>query len=109
MAKPKQVLVVFVRTSLKGQFSFFLVLLRELLEAQEKIKEIEVELVRLTGDLKDSELENTKLNEEVLLTKEKLEGSEKSYTELELNNKKLQQQILLLLLVFSSRRSDVRE
>ncbi|KAK1393430.1 hypothetical protein POM88_012486 [Heracleum sosnowskyi] len=66
---------------------------RELLEAQEKIKEIEVELVRLTGDLKDSELENTKLNEEVLLTKEKLEGSEKSYTELELNNKKLQQQI----------------
>ncbi|KAJ0027339.1 hypothetical protein Pint_36617 [Pistacia integerrima] len=50
---------------------------RELLEAQEKMKELELELERVAAALKHSESENTTLKDEVLLTKEKLEESGK--------------------------------
>ncbi|KAK0584572.1 hypothetical protein LWI29_015388 [Acer saccharum] len=66
---------------------------RELLEAQEKTKELEIELERVATALKHSEAENTKLNGEILLTKEKLEETGKKYEDLELTHKKLQQQI----------------
>ncbi|KAJ8759706.1 hypothetical protein K2173_009807 [Erythroxylum novogranatense] len=66
---------------------------RDLLEAQEKIKELELELERVAEELKHSESESRKIKDEVLLAKEKLEESEKSYEELELSHRKLQEQI----------------
>ncbi|KAF5748867.1 myosin-9-like [Tripterygium wilfordii] len=67
---------------------------RELLEAQEKVKDLELELERVTGVLKNSESENSKLKDVVLLTKDKLEESGKKYEELELGHEKLQGQII---------------
>lgn len=66
---------------------------REFLESQEKVRELEVELERVTGSLKDSESRNAQLNDELSLTKEKLGEVGKKYEELEVNHKKLQQQI----------------
>ncbi|XP_027911837.1 putative leucine-rich repeat-containing protein DDB_G0290503 [Vigna unguiculata] len=65
---------------------------RELLEAQEKIRELDVELQRLTESLKTSEHENNHLREEISVTKQKFEESGKKYEELELSHKKLQEQ-----------------
>ncbi|KAG2711425.1 hypothetical protein I3760_04G076600 [Carya illinoinensis] len=67
---------------------------RELLEAQEKIRELEFELERVAGAFKHSESENSQLKEEVSLTKEKLVGREKKYEELELSHNKMQQHIV---------------
>lgn len=66
---------------------------RELLETQEKMKELELELERVVGALKHSETVNTQLKQEVSHTKEKLEESGMKYKELELNHKKVQEQI----------------
>lgn len=67
---------------------------RELNEAQEKVKELEIEMERLAGELKNFEHENGTLKDEVLLTKGKLEESGKKYEELELSHKKLEEQII---------------
>ncbi|KAG7986946.1 hypothetical protein I3843_03G108000 [Carya illinoinensis] len=67
---------------------------RELLEAQEKIRELDFELERLAGAIKHSESENSQLKDEVSQTKEKLVESGKKYEELELNHKKMQEQII---------------
>ncbi|KAL8131980.1 hypothetical protein AgCh_007762 [Apium graveolens] len=66
---------------------------RDLLEAQEKVQELEHELVSVSRALKDSESEVTRLKDEVLFTNKKLQESEKSYDELEISNNKLQKQI----------------
>lgn len=66
---------------------------REILESQEKVKELELQLLAVSGALKHSESENIMLNNKVFLTKEKLEESGKQYDELELSHKKLQDQI----------------
>jgi hypothetical protein len=50
---------------------------RELVEAQEKMRELEFELERLAGTLKHSESENSQLKDDVSLTKEKLAESGK--------------------------------
>jgi chromosome segregation ATPase len=67
---------------------------RELVEAQEKMRELEFELERLAGTLKHSESENSQLKDDVSLTKEKLAESGKKYEELELSHKKLQEHIM---------------
>lgn len=67
---------------------------RELLETQEKVKELEIELERVVGALKCTESENIQLKDEVSQTKEQLEISGKKYEELEHNHKKLQQQFI---------------
>lgn len=67
---------------------------RELLEAQEKVRDLELELERVADALKHSESENTKMKEEVLLANEKLEIGEKKYVELELDHRKLQEQLI---------------
>ncbi|KAK3444654.1 hypothetical protein EUGRSUZ_A00904 [Eucalyptus grandis] len=67
---------------------------RELLETQEKMKELEIELERVVGALKHTESENIQLKDEVSETKEKLEISGKKYEELEHNHRKLQQHII---------------
>ncbi|VFQ92689.1 unnamed protein product [Cuscuta campestris] len=59
---------------------------REFLETQEKVKDLEMELEKVSGRLKESESQNTMLKEEVLVTKESCE-------EVELNQKQLQEQI----------------
>jgi dGTP triphosphohydrolase len=64
---------------------------RELVEAQEKMRELELELERLAATLKHSESENSQLKDDVSLTKEKLAESGKKYEELELCHKKLQE------------------
>ncbi|XP_061999300.1 uncharacterized protein LOC133716633 [Rosa rugosa] len=65
----------------------------ELLEAREKTGELELEIERLAGVLKQSESENSELKNEVLLTNEKLEEIGRKNEELELSHKKLQEQI----------------
>ncbi|KAL4339207.1 hypothetical protein GQ457_08G015330 [Hibiscus cannabinus] len=67
---------------------------REFHEAQEKTKELELELQRVVGALKHSESENSRLKDEVLVAKEKLDEVGKKYEELELDHKKLQEQIV---------------
>ncbi|GAB4847800.1 hypothetical protein Ancab_026863 [Ancistrocladus abbreviatus] len=67
---------------------------REILEAEEKIKELGLELEKVTKALKDSESENSQLKDELSFTKEKLEDSAKKHEELELNLKKLQERNL---------------
>ncbi|KAF8412706.1 hypothetical protein HHK36_000674 [Tetracentron sinense] len=67
---------------------------RDFLEAQEKLKELELELERMVGELKHSESENARLKEEVLLTKDKFEESGKHCEELELSQRRLQEQIV---------------
>ncbi|KAF6172351.1 hypothetical protein GIB67_024973 [Kingdonia uniflora] len=67
---------------------------RHMLEAEEKAKELELELERVAGQLKHSESENASLREEVFITKEKLESTGKYCEDLELNQKKLKEQIL---------------
>ncbi|GJU75979.1 hypothetical protein Tco_1273049 [Tanacetum coccineum] len=66
---------------------------REVLEAKEKINELELELEKVATTLKQSESENTELKEQVSLTKEKLEKQEKKQEEFEVNHKKLQDQL----------------
>ncbi|XP_057506525.1 uncharacterized protein LOC130789715 [Actinidia eriantha] len=58
---------------------------RELLETQEKVKELELELEGVAGALKHSESANAVLKDEVSLTKAKLDESGKKLEELELN------------------------
>ncbi|KAH7533609.1 hypothetical protein FEM48_Zijuj04G0149900 [Ziziphus jujuba var. spinosa] len=82
---------------------------RELLEAQEKLRELEVEIERLAGVLKHSELENSQLKSEVSITKEKLEESGVKYEDLELKNKKLQEQIIEAEEKYSSQLSTLQE
>ncbi|KAL6983190.1 hypothetical protein U1Q18_016583 [Sarracenia purpurea var. burkii] len=67
---------------------------REFLETQEKAKELESELERVAGALKLSESANSKLNDELLVTKMKLEESGKNYEELKFGHRKLQEQII---------------
>ncbi|KAL3502395.1 hypothetical protein ACH5RR_036844 [Cinchona calisaya] len=67
---------------------------REFLEAQEKAKELELELERVAAALKDSESQNVQLKDELSLTKGLLEEDGKKYEELELGHQKLQQQTL---------------
>ncbi|KAF8390899.1 hypothetical protein HHK36_023198 [Tetracentron sinense] len=67
---------------------------RDFLEAQEKMKELELELEKMAGELKHSDSNNALLKEEVLLTKEKLEDSGKHCEELELGQKRLKEQIV---------------
>nr|DAD43982.1 TPA_asm: hypothetical protein HUJ06_002212 [Nelumbo nucifera] len=67
---------------------------RDLLESQEKVKELELELERVVEALKHSESENTHLKEELLLTKGKLDGSVKLCEDLEVNKKRVEEQIL---------------
>ncbi|CAK9135552.1 unnamed protein product [Ilex paraguariensis] len=67
---------------------------REFLEAQETVTDLQHELERVAGALKQYESENTQLKDEVSLTKEKLVETGKKYEELELNHKKLQEEIL---------------
>ncbi|XP_010475221.1 PREDICTED: interaptin-like [Camelina sativa] len=66
---------------------------RELHEAQEKAKELEHELEKVTGELKRYESENTLLKDELLSTKGRLDETEKKHEEHEVVRKKLQEQI----------------
>ncbi|XP_010484892.1 PREDICTED: golgin subfamily A member 4-like [Camelina sativa] len=66
---------------------------RELHEAQEKAKELELELEKVTGELKRYESENTLLKDELLSTKGRLDETEKKHEEHEVVKKKLQEQI----------------
>lgn len=66
---------------------------REFLESQEKVRELEAELERVTLSLKDSESQNAELNDELSLTKEKLGQIGKKYEKLEINHDKLQEKI----------------
>ncbi|CAK7345218.1 unnamed protein product [Dovyalis caffra] len=67
---------------------------RELLEAQEKLKELELELERVAAALKHSESKNARMKDDVLLAYEMLDESGKKYEKLEISNKKLQEQII---------------
>ncbi|KAJ7959692.1 Myosin-11 isoform X1 [Quillaja saponaria] len=67
---------------------------RELLEAQENMRELELELLRLAGTVKSYENENSHLKDELSALKEKLEESGRKYEELELSYKKLQVQTI---------------
>ncbi|GMH25098.1 hypothetical protein Nepgr_026941 [Nepenthes gracilis] len=67
---------------------------REILEAEEKIKEFELELGTMAIKLKDTESENAQLKHEASLTKEKLDENGKKHRELELDNKQLQKKML---------------
>ncbi|KAF3443218.1 hypothetical protein FNV43_RR12900 [Rhamnella rubrinervis] len=82
---------------------------RELLEAQEKVRELEVEIERLAGVLKHSESENSQLKNEVSLTKEKLEESGEKYEDLELKHKRLQEQVIESEEKYSSQLSTLQE
>ncbi|XP_010457619.1 PREDICTED: restin homolog [Camelina sativa] len=66
---------------------------RELHESQEKTKELELELEKVTGELKRYESENTLLKVELLSTKGRLDETEKKHEEHEVVKKKLQEQI----------------
>lgn len=66
---------------------------RDLLEAQEKVQQLEHELVSVSRALKISESEVTRLNDQVSFTNKKLQESEKNYDKLEIGNKKLQKRI----------------
>ncbi|CAL9213803.1 unnamed protein product [Arabidopsis halleri] len=66
---------------------------RELRESQEKTKELEFELEKVTVELKRYESENTLLKDDISSTKGRLEETEKKHEELELVKKKLQEQI----------------
>lgn len=65
---------------------------RELLEAQEKTKELEEELQRLVVALKETESENLRLKDTVSDTKDELETRGKKYDEMESSHRKLQEQ-----------------
>ncbi|KAG9439443.1 hypothetical protein H6P81_019608 [Aristolochia fimbriata] len=66
---------------------------QDLLEAQEKVKTLGLELQRIAEELQNSETERARLKDDVDVTKEKLDKSEKQCVELELSQKKLQQSI----------------
>ncbi|KAG9460053.1 hypothetical protein H6P81_004561 [Aristolochia fimbriata] len=66
---------------------------QDLLEVQEKVKTLGLELQRIAEELQSSETERARLKDEVDVTKEKLDKSEKQCMELELSQKKLQQSI----------------
>ncbi|KAG7653156.1 hypothetical protein ISN44_As01g004540 [Arabidopsis suecica] len=66
---------------------------RELHESQEKAKELEFELEKVTVELKRYESENTLLKDDLSSTKGRLEETEKKHEEIELVKKKLQEQI----------------
>ncbi|KAI3893221.1 hypothetical protein MKW92_043076 [Papaver armeniacum] len=62
---------------------------REMIVELEKIKELELELKKMAGDLKHSESENADLKEEILVTKDMLQKRGKQCEELELDQKKI--------------------
>ncbi|XP_058097152.1 uncharacterized protein LOC131242486 [Magnolia sinica] len=66
---------------------------KDLLEAEEKLKTLELEVERLAKELQQSESEKSQLKQDVVLAKEKFEERNKHYEELELNQKKLQEHI----------------
>ncbi|KAF9587595.1 hypothetical protein IFM89_004427 [Coptis chinensis] len=82
---------------------------RDLLEAQEKTKELELELERLTGQVKHSDQENAHLKEEVLVTKQKLEETVKHCEELEVNQKRVEELILQTEEKYKSQISTLQE
>ncbi|KAK4804270.1 hypothetical protein SAY86_004087 [Trapa natans] len=67
---------------------------RELLETQEKIKELEVELGGVGRLLKNTDSDNVQLKEELSHAQRKLESTAKMYDDLELSHKKLQVQVI---------------
>ncbi|XP_077244552.1 uncharacterized protein LOC143884707 [Tasmannia lanceolata] len=66
---------------------------KEFLEAQEKMKTLELELEKAARELEHSQSEKARLQEEVVVAKEKLEERDKHCEELELAQKRLQEQI----------------
>ncbi|KAJ6700281.1 EARLY ENDOSOME ANTIGEN [Salix purpurea] len=82
---------------------------REMLEAQEKLKELELELERVSAALKHSESENTRMKDDVLLANEKLDEGGKKYGELEISHKKLQEQIMEAEEKFSAQLNTLQE
>ncbi|KAL2489571.1 myosin-2 heavy chain [Forsythia ovata] len=68
---------------------------RRLLLTPMEVKELELELEleKVSGVLKETETQNVHLKDEILLTKEQHQESGKKYEELELSHKKLQEQI----------------
>ncbi|XP_042504985.1 putative leucine-rich repeat-containing protein DDB_G0290503 isoform X2 [Macadamia integrifolia] len=82
---------------------------RDLLESQEKVKEIEFELEKVIGELKHSESENARLKEEVRLSKEKLEESVQHCEELELGQIRLQEQIIQVEQKYHSQLNTLQE
>uniref|UniRef100_A0A6N2JZ40 Uncharacterized protein n=1 Tax=Salix viminalis TaxID=40686 RepID=A0A6N2JZ40_SALVM len=82
---------------------------REMLDAQEKLKELELELERVSAALKHSESENTRMKDDVLLAGEKLDEGGKKYGELEISHKKLQEQIMEAEEKFSAQLNTLQE
>ncbi|CAH9104587.1 unnamed protein product [Cuscuta europaea] len=66
---------------------------REFLETQEKVRDLEVELERVTRSLKDSDSQKAQLSEELSITKEKLGEIEKNYEELGIDHARLKEEI----------------
>ncbi|KAK9156265.1 hypothetical protein Sjap_003745 [Stephania japonica] len=82
---------------------------RDFVEAQEKLKELELELERMTGELKNYESENIQLKEEILVTKEKLAASGKQCEDHELSQKRMKEQIFQAEEKYNSQFSTLQE